>query len=122
MNKILSIFKVEYSWFEGEYGEMFLAKDVEQKQFEKDLVAARVFAEKLKGKKVENYDYLGKGYSLECLPQYYNQLIWYLTNKKGYVECLIDKQVSYEVDESSNNKISIERNEIKIRRSMLKKH
>jgi len=31
------------------------------------------FAENLKGKEIKDYNYLGKGYGVECLPEFYAQ-------------------------------------------------
>ena len=73
---------------------------------------AREFAESLIGKGME-YDYLGKGYSVECLPQYYRQIIWFLTNKLGYIDCLIDSEISYQI-EDYENRIIIQKSEKKI--------
>lgn len=74
-NKIFRIFKIEYNWYEGEHGEIFLGKYVEKEKFEKDLTKAKQFAKSLIGKKVKHQNYLGKGYSVECLPEYYQQII-----------------------------------------------
>ena len=49
----LNVFKVEYYWYEGEHEETFLAKGVNEEDFEKDLLEAKDFAEKLKGIKKE---------------------------------------------------------------------
>ena len=108
----MNIYKIEYYWHEGEHEETFLAKDVSKDEFEKDIIKAREFAESLIGKGME-YDYLGKGYSVECLPQYYRQIIWFLTNKLGYIDCLIDSEISYQI-EDYENRIIIQKSEKKI--------
>lgn len=103
-----NLFKFEYNWFEGEHEETFLGKDVSHEEFEKDLVEAREFAKILLGKKIDGGDYLGKGYSVECLPEYYRQLIWFLTEKKGYIEYKFYDNVSYSIDDyATNDKIEI---------------
>lgn len=99
MNKI-KIFKIEYFWPEGEHEETLIGKDVDVEEFEMDLLKAKKFAESLMGKKVEG-NYLGKGYSVECLPEFYEQILWYLTEKLGYVHCDYDEKVVYDVDDSS---------------------
>ncbi len=108
----MNIYKIEYYWHEGEHRETFLAKDVPEEEFEKDIIQAREFAESLIGKEVE-YDYLGKGYSVECLPQYYAQIIWFLINKLFYIECYIDDYISYRI-EDDDNRIILKKYEKKI--------
>lgn len=104
-NKIFRIFKIEYDWYEGEHGETFLGKYVEKEEFEKDLFKAKQFAKSLIGKRVKNYDYLGKGYSVECLPEYYGQIIWFLINKKGYTECYIEEDSTYKIEDHYRKRI-----------------
>ena len=85
--KTFNIFRIEYSWYEGEHDETLVGNYVERNEFEKDLIKAKEFAESLMGIEIKNFeDYLGKGYSVECLPQFYNQIIWFLTNKLNYVD------------------------------------
>jgi len=95
----MQIFKIQYDWYEGEHNETLVAKDVEDLEFEKDILEARAFAESLKGIEIKDYDYLGKGYSVECLPQFYEQIIWFLVNKKGYLTCFYDNEISYDIGE-----------------------
>jgi len=117
--KELTIFKIEYSWYEGEYSKTYLAKDVDLKTFEKDLIEARNFAQSLIGKEVE-HDYLGKGYSVECRPEYYEQIIWYLINKLEYFSCSIEKDVTYDVDDDvTGNNIVINKFVKSIERTIL---
>ncbi len=99
-----NLFKVEYDWHEGEHAETLLGKNAEREEFEKDLIEARNFAESLIGKNTERGDYLGKGYSVECLPEYYEQVIWFLVEKKGYAECDFDENVNYSIDDSADGK------------------
>lgn len=117
----LSIFKVKYTWYEGEEDWTYLGKAVTQEQFDKDIKEARDFAESLLGTKVHfTKEYLGKGYSVECLPEFYRQVIWYLTEKKGYIECNIFDNFTYYVEDAMNNrKISILKSEQKIERETL---
>lgn len=97
MNKI-KIFKIEYFWPEDEHEETLIGKDVNVEEFEINLLEAKKFAESLMGKEVEG-NYLGKGYSVECLPEFYEQILWYLTEKLGYVHCGYDEKVVYDVDD-----------------------
>lgn len=110
----INIFKIRYEGYEGEFGEALLAKDATKEQFEKDLFEARDFAESLKGKEVEMGSYLGKGYSTECLPQFYAQIIWFLTEKKGYSESQYNENEEYYVDDDSQKKIGVQKRVKKI--------
>lgn len=110
-----NIFKIEYDWYEGEHGEILIGKKVSIEEFEKDLIEAKRFAEGLKGKEVKG-DYLGKGYSVECLPEFYEQILWYLTSNKGYIYCDYDHKISYSIRDSDEKKISVIRIEKKTER------
>lgn len=114
--KEINIFKLFYQWYEDDSGETFLGKEVAEEDFEKDLLEAKDFAESLKGIEIKDGDYLGKGYSVECLPEYYQQIIWFLTEKKGYLICNIAKDVEYFVDDDSQNKLAIKKYVHKIER------
>ncbi len=116
----MNIFKIEYYWHEGEHEETLLGKNVEREDFEKDVTKARKFAESLIGKEIKEGEYLGKGYSVQCLPEYYGQIIWFLTEKLGYGICYFDEEVYYTVDDSSNKKIDITKSIRTIERSELK--
>jgi len=105
-----NIFKIEYYWYEGEHEETFLGKDVNKDEFEKDLLEARNFAEKLKGVEIKEGEYFGRGYRVECLPEFYNQIIWFLINKKEYKECQLNEDISYAIDDS-NKEIGITKDE-----------
>ena len=111
MENTFNIFKIEYDWYEGEHDETLIGKNVEREEFEKDLVEARDFAKSLLGKKEDMGDYLGKGYSIECLPKYYEQIIWFLTEKKGYIICYFDEDINYSVDDNTNHKINLTKSE-----------
>ena len=63
-------------------------------------------------------EWLGKGYKVDCLPEYYQQIIWFLTEKLVYVICDYDDRISYNVDDSS--KISITKLKREIKGSELK--
>ena len=105
MKDYFNLFKLEYDWYEGEHEEMLLSKDVELKEFDRDLIESKNFAISLIGKKVENNNFLGKGYAVECLPEFYQQIIWFLINKKGYIKCSFNEDFSYRVeDHFKNNK------------------
>jgi hypothetical protein len=113
-----TIFKIEYDWYEGEHREILLGKKTTRKRFENDLMKAREFAEGLIGKEVEK-DYLGKGYAVECLPEFYEQIIWHLTNKSGYIECEYDDSVEYSIDDDSCRRITLTKSEKKTERAGL---
>jgi hypothetical protein len=116
----MNIFKIEYYWPEGEHKETLLAKDVERKEFEKDIIKAKEFAGSLIGKEIEEGEYLGKGYRVDCLPEYYEQIIWFLTEKLGYIVCDFDEDIHYTVDDSSDKTISITKSKRKTESSELK--
>ena len=107
--KTLKIFKIVYQWYEDDYGETFLAKDMAEEEFEKDLTEAKEFAEKLIGIKIKEGSYLGKGYRVECLPEYYEQIIWFLMKKKGYMDCTLNNEIVYFVDDNPTRKISVQK-------------
>lgn len=109
------IFKISYQWYEDDHEETLLGKNVSKDDFENDLIEARKFAEGLIGAKIKEGSYLGKGYRVECLPEYYEQILWFLTEKKGYVECDMDVDVEYFIDdESSGKKMAIRKRMRKI--------
>jgi hypothetical protein len=116
----MNIFKIEYYWYEDEHEETLLGKNVEREEFEKDLIKAKKFAESLKGKKIKSGKYLGKGYSIECLPEFYEQIIWFFTKKLGYIKCECNLKISYVIDDYSDKKILIDKVENKKIRSELK--
>ena len=116
----LNIFKVEYYWYEGEHEETLLIKDIKKEEFEKDLLEAKKFAEKLKGIEIKEGEYLGKGYKIECLPEFYEQIIWFLTEKKAYKECQLNEDISYIIDDDSNKEIEITKNEKTTKKTKLK--
>ena len=103
----LGIFKIEYDWYEGEHDETLLAKEVSREEFEKDLIEAKNFAMNLLGINVSLGSYLGVGYSVQCLPEYYEQIVWFMTNKKGYVVCNFDEDFRYNIDDSVKEQIGI---------------
>lgn len=111
------IFKIEYDWYEGEHKETLIGKKVNETKFEKDLTKAKEFAIGLIGIKAKG-DYLGKGYNVECLPEFYEQILWYLINQLGYIYCNYDDQTSYTIEDSHKKiyivkkKSTIERKEM----------
>lgn len=109
-----NLFKVSYEWYEEDNKEVLLGKSASKEDFEKDLSEARDFAEKLIGIEIKEGSYLGKGYSVECLPEYYEQIIWFLTEKRGYVECYNDKDVEYFIEDDGSSKIYIRKRVQKI--------
>lgn len=108
-NRKINLFQLEYDWHEGEHGETLLGKNAGAREFERDLREAKKFARGLIGKKIEKGDYLGRGYSVECLPEYYGQVVWFLTKKKGYIECKSDESVRYQVDSLGRRNIRLTR-------------
>jgi len=115
----MNIFKIEYDWYDGDHSEILIGKDVNQSQFEIDILKAKVFAESLMGKEIKERDYLGKGYRVDCFPEYYEQIVWFLTSKLGYIECGYDSNILYNVEAFSNTKIGIIKSEKKVNRSTL---
>jgi len=105
----MNIYKISYSWYEGEYDCCLLAKDISIEDFEKELDEATKFAKSLLGIEIEGLDYLGKGYRAECLPEFYKQIIWFLTNKKNYITCYFDEDIEYSVDDDYPEKICIKK-------------
>src|SRR3989344_9614770 len=103
----LNVFKIEYHWYEGEHEETLLAKSIEREAFEKDIIKAKEFAEGLIGKEVKTGKYLGKGYRIGCLPEYYEQIIWFLTEKLGYFICHFEEKIHYTIDDSSDKRINV---------------
>ncbi len=114
----MNIFKIFYDWYEDDHEEVLLGKAVEREEFEKDLILAKEFAKSLIGKEIKSGEWLGKGYRVDCLPEYYQQIVWFLTEKLGYTVCDYNQDVQYDVDDSS--KISIIRLEQKTERKELK--
>src|SRR3989344_7363154 len=102
-----NIFKIQYDWYEGEHNEILVGKAVEAQQFEKELVKAKKFAESLRGKIIDKGEYLGKGYRVECLPEFYEQILWHLTEKQGYKYCHYNADVHYDIDDGYKKKIKV---------------
>ena len=111
-----TIFRIRYDWYDGEHNEALIAKEISKESFEEDLLKAKEFAKGLIGKKVQG-DYLGKGYRVECLPAYYEQILWHLTNKSGYIYCDFYEDVEYSVED--DNPLTIIRTEKKSERNEL---
>lgn len=107
MDKTLNIFKISYIWCDGDCDKILIGKDATKEVFEQNLKEARDFAISLIGKKKEG-DYLGKGYSVECLPEFYHQIVWFLITKKGYIKCNFDETIEYDIDDfDPKNKIVV---------------
>ena len=106
-----SLFKIEYDWYEGEHEEILLGKDVKKEAFEKDLIEARNFARSLIGKEIKSGEYLGKGYKVECLPEFYEQIIWFRVNKKDYIVYSFDEDIAYGISDSADKEIVITKSE-----------
>jgi hypothetical protein len=110
----MKIFKIEYQWYEGDYDKTLLGKDVSSEEFEKDLIKAKEFAESLIGKEINEDEYLGKGYKIECLPEFYEQIIYFLKTKLNYVECDYDKDIKYAIEDNSDKKILLSKSVKKV--------
>ena len=39
---------------------------------------------------------------VECLPEFYEQIIWFLIEKNGYKECQLNENISYIIDDNAN--------------------
>lgn len=96
--KKLRIFRIYYDWYEDDHNETLLGKEITEEEFEEDMREAVSFATSLIGKEAESGDYLGKGYKVDCLPEYYEQILWFLINKKGYINCDFDMKVQYQIN------------------------
>lgn len=92
----MNIFKINFFWWE-DYGKNLLAKDVTIDEFEKDLIQAKNYAQSLIG--FEDDENAIEKYSVECLPEYYDKIIWFLTKKLNYFLCNFDKDKTYYVEE-----------------------
>lgn len=110
----LNIFKISYQWYEDDHKEILLGKNISANYFEKDLIEAKKFAESLIGRAIKEGIYLGKGYRVDCLPEYYEQIIWFLTKKKGDIICNIDNDTEYFIDDDITKKIGIKKRMQKI--------
>lgn len=82
----LNLFKLQYSWHEGEFQSCILATTKEQKQIEKDLKEA-ASSVKIDEKKEKDVD---------CLPTAYDKIVNILT-RKGYTVCYFIKDPVYSV-------------------------
>ena len=102
-----NLFRIKYEWYEGDCGEILIGKKVSVEEFENELIKAKDFAKSLSGKKIKSGDYLGKGYRVECLPEVFEQILWYLTEKEEYIECSYDESVCYDIDDNQNKKVTI---------------
>ena len=100
----MNIFKIEYNWYEDDHEEVLLGKNVEREEFEKDLIKAKEFAESLIGIEIKEREYLGKGYRVDCLPEYYSQIVWFLTEKLGYIICSYDTKITYDINDHQHKK------------------
>ena len=116
----LNIFKIEYDWHEGDHGEILLGKRINRESFENDFIKAKEFAESLVGKKIEDENYIGKGYHIECLPAYYEQIVWFLINKLGYIECNYNDETTYHVEDTYDREILINKSKKKVETIELK--
>jgi hypothetical protein len=103
----MNIFKIEYFWYEGEHEEVLLGKNIEREEFERDIIKAKEFAESIMKNEIKECDYLGKGYRVNCLPEYYEQIVWFLTEKVGYILCSFEEKINYQIDDKIASKITI---------------
>ena len=84
----LNLFKLQYTWYEGEFQSYILATTKDKKGIEKDLKEAI--------KKIKNDD-------VDCLPSKYSRIIDFLI-KKGYLICNFIENPVYEVDDDMSFK------------------
>ncbi|RLE45802.1 hypothetical protein DRJ22_03535 [Candidatus Woesearchaeota archaeon] len=115
-----NIFRIEYNWYEGEHSETLVGKEVSIEEFEKDLIKAKQFAESLIGKKIKSGEYLGRGYRVECLLEFYEQILWCLTEKLGYIYCYYKEDIYYDIDDLPEKKIQITKFEKKIEKKEIR--
>jgi len=101
--KELNLFKLEYSWYEGEYNNIVLATTKKKEEIEKDLKEAN------KKTKIKE--------GVDCLPTKYNLIINFL-ERRGYIICNFIKDQIYSVDDDvvrkKKNTYKIENKESKI--------
>ncbi|MBN2421832.1 hypothetical protein JXB41_01280 [Candidatus Woesearchaeota archaeon] len=85
---MLKVFKIKYTWYEGEEWTTYLTKDVETNVFEKDLKQSYKKA-KIIAKELEE-----KGKGVDCRPEYYEHAI-NLLKKQGYKEIDVEVNETY---------------------------
>ncbi|MEK6828315.1 MAG: hypothetical protein AABX78_03110 [Nanoarchaeota archaeon] len=87
-DKILHLFKLEYSWYEGEFQSTILATTREKEEIEQDI---REIANSIRidRKKEDAFD---------CKPEAYRRIVNALV-QKGYVVCYFLSDPEYYVDE-----------------------
>ena len=104
-DKNLNLFKLQYSWYEGEFDSTILATTKEQKEIENDLKEA-VGSVKIDAKKEK---------AVDCLPEAYERIVNILT-QKGYVVCYFLIDPDYYVRDSEKEKDNCSVYEIKHRK------
>ena len=87
--KILHLFKLQYSWYEGEFGSTILATTKENEEIEQDLreIANSI---RINRKKEEG--------AHDCLPEAYRRIVNFL-EQKGYTVCYFLSDPEYYVDD-----------------------
>jgi hypothetical protein len=86
--KILHLFKLQYRWYEGEFGSTILATAKEKEEIEQDL---REIANSIRiDRKKED--------AVDCKPEAYRRIISIL-EQKGYIVCYFLSDPEYYVDE-----------------------
>ena len=86
--KILHLFKLQYSWYEGEFGSTILATTKEEEEIEHDL---KEIANSIRiDRKKED--------AVDCKPEAYRRIISIL-EQKGYIVCYFLSDPEYYVDE-----------------------
>ena len=88
-NKILHLFKLQYSWYEGEFQSTILATAKEKEEIEQDLkeIASSI---RIDRKKEEG--------AHDCLPEAYRRIVNFL-EQKGYTVCYFLSDPEYYVEE-----------------------
>ena len=88
-DKILHLFKLQYSWYEGEFQSTILATAKEKEEIEQDLkeIASSI---RIDRKKEEG--------AHDCLPEAYRRIVNFL-EQKGYTVCYFLSDPEYYVEE-----------------------
>ena len=88
-NEILHLFKLQYSWYEGEFQSTILATTKEKEEVEQDLreITSSI---RIDRKKEEG--------AHDCLPEAYRRIVNFL-EQKGYMVCYFLSDPEYYVEE-----------------------
>ena len=86
--KILHLFKLQYSWYEGEFGSTILATTKEKEEIEQDIreIASSIRIDRKKEECAH-----------DCLPEAYRRIVNFL-EQKGYTVCYFLSDPEYYVE------------------------